>query len=439
MLHDIGHYPFSHIGENIFGDIKSKLLPIFPNIIKILPKHEARTANIILGKDIFIELKEFHGLDLNPNNYFKKIFKIINSFEDEKIKIDNVATLIEGLRINNHDIGHLINGPIDVDKMDYILREAYFTGTPFGNIDIHRIIQGYLIRNIKKEGNTFKNQLVFNKRMLTSILQMYVGREFNYSRISYHRTLRIAETTLKAILDITVEELKNIVPDEELEEVLKQVFFHFKLMEDRDFLHFLEIMIQLSPNAANLFNRLITRTLYKRVDYIDSISLKDLRYLEPIGESNQSLSLYLPARVLDIFKDKDKLSPLFNAIWDRIPSSIKEKLNKLNELMQKHENEVILLNAFNYPLSIELIKENIKKIMKNIFIDEGEKPGIAISLVEQGEKLSEFLTDIHNTNSNIIFAFENSIIGEVQKLGIFNDTEFIECFILLILAYNNII
>ncbi len=210
-------------------------------------------------------------------------------------------------------------------------------------------------------------------------------------------------------------------------------------MEDRDFLHFLEIMIQLSPNAANLFNRLITRTLYKRVDYIDSIPLKDLRYLEPIGESNQSLSLYLPARVLDIFKDKDKLSPLFNAIWDRIPSSIKEKLNKLNELMQKHENEVILLNAFNYPLSIELIKENIKKIMKNIFIDDGEKPGIAISLVEQGEKLSEFLTDIHNTNSNIIFAFENSIIGEVQKLGIFNDTEFIECFILLILAYNNII
>ncbi len=176
LLHDIGHYPFSHIGENIFGDIKSKLLPIFPNIIKILPKHEARTANIILGKDIFIELKEFHGLDLNPNNYFKKIFKIINSFEDEKIKIDNVSTLIEGLRINNHDIGHLINGPIDVDKMDYILREAYFTGTPFGNIDIHRIIQGYLIRNIKKEGNTFKNQLVFNKRMLTSILQMNVGR-----------------------------------------------------------------------------------------------------------------------------------------------------------------------------------------------------------------------------------------------------------------------
>ncbi|MBN1801332.1 MAG: HD domain-containing protein, partial [Candidatus Lokiarchaeota archaeon] len=220
LLHDIGHYPFSHLGEHAFDDFIYQHKMNY-EINNILPdNHEVRTANIIRGGDIFE--------DLNPkNNPFKDLFDLIGQFNNNiEINVENIANLIEGKEkiegLSNKDlydksnrikIGHLINGPLDVDKLDYILRESYFTGTPFGSIDIHRIVKGYGVGDIKLTENDspIPNQLVYNKKMLPSVIQMYIARAFDYSQISYHRTLRIADTTLKTIIDITMNEFINFM------------------------------------------------------------------------------------------------------------------------------------------------------------------------------------------------------------------------------------
>ncbi|GAG78882.1 unnamed protein product, partial [marine sediment metagenome] len=254
LLHDIGHYSLSHIGEHCFNDFINSL-PVdvgFDEIKKVkIPKHNERAASMILGRDVFLNLKKYYDLDITLTLPFWKLFSIINKNADnknEKIRILKIAKLINPEKYSKIGVGNLINGPLDVDKLDYILRESYFTGTPFGVIDLHRIIKGYMIGNIIKEGKLIKNQLVFNKRMLPSILQMYMGRQFNYLTISYHKTVRIAETMLKSIVDVVMKEFFNKFQNrDDIVEILKKIFFHFKLMEDRDFFHFLEIICQLSP------------------------------------------------------------------------------------------------------------------------------------------------------------------------------------------------
>ncbi|MFX0073533.1 MAG: hypothetical protein ACFFAO_20850, partial [Candidatus Hermodarchaeota archaeon] len=400
-----------------------------------IPNHEQRTANIILGKDIFIELKDNYDLEDNLEKPFHKLFNIINtafSEEEEKIEIENIAKLIAPKEFDDNQIGTLINGPLDVDKLDYILRESYFTGTPFGNIDLHRIIKGYLIGSISKGGKTIENQLIFNKRMLPSILQMYMGRQFNYLTISYHRTVRIAETTLKTIIDIIMNEFfKNFESSGEIDKLLKNIFFHFKLMEDRDLLHFIEIMISLSSTAKNLYYKLISRTLYKFFIYQDSISLKKSKYDQ---ECNRRMLLHLPTNFLELIH-KDKLLLDF---WNALNEGVKEIFTKLSEIIKDFNEDVIILNTLNYPLSEEQLQTDLKEKLRDIYIlDEATSP-IAVSILEDsmGIQLINFLKEIYKFNSKTILATTPSLTRKLNNSRIFIDSDVLEAFIHIIIKYN---
>jgi len=106
LLHDCGHLPFSHTFENIFKD----------------KKHE------FFGKCI-VERSKINGI-LNDNGYDPKtIGALIN--QEILLKDPNSRELTELLP--------LLHSDADADRMDYLLRDAYFTGVPYGKFDINRI------------------------------------------------------------------------------------------------------------------------------------------------------------------------------------------------------------------------------------------------------------------------------------------------------------
>jgi hypothetical protein len=113
LLHDVGHSPFSHAGEDIMpkkGDGKYY-------------KHEDYSAGII--RHILKDVIESHSENENLG-----------------IKADDVADMVEGKstlgrRMIWHDI---VSSQLDADRSDYLLRDSYYAGVSYGHYDLNRII-----------------------------------------------------------------------------------------------------------------------------------------------------------------------------------------------------------------------------------------------------------------------------------------------------------
>lgn len=101
LLHDIGHGPFSHAFEAVS-----------------LLKHEEYTCKIIT------ENSEIHSVLERGDTSLSK----------------DVADIIKGVHRNDL-LNQIVSGQLDADRMDYLLRDAYFTGTSYGHFDLERIIR----------------------------------------------------------------------------------------------------------------------------------------------------------------------------------------------------------------------------------------------------------------------------------------------------------
>lgn len=146
LLHDIGHGPYSHSFE--YGFIKKF-------------NHEKVTLRIfkklneILGQDLDLALKIFE------NKYSKKFFH------------------------------SLISSQLDLDRMDYLNRDSFFTGVADGIIPFERIIATL---------NLYKNEIVIEEKGIYSIENFIIARRLMYWQVYLHKAVVAAETLLINIL-----------------------------------------------------------------------------------------------------------------------------------------------------------------------------------------------------------------------------------------------
>ena len=227
ILHDIGHGPFSHTLESI---LRSSL-----NV-----DHVDLTEKLILGESAVFNQYES---DIIDSLCVYKVLKKYNLDHYEIIKI------IRGISQNKNYLSQLLNSTIDVDQLDYIIRDAYYTGVAYGMIDIDRFLQTLLIRD---------NNLIIKKKGIGVVENILMARTLMYSSVYFHKTVRIAELMLSKAI-----ELLDANP------------FEFFKMTDSELMNYL---IQKGEYQREIAIRLKYRKLFKQAFILSKIDFKNQEY-----------------------------------------------------------------------------------------------------------------------------------------------------------------
>ncbi len=162
LIHDVGHLPFSHSLESVFG-----------------VDHEDNLEAVLKG-----------GLgDVITQNFDK----------------NRILKLAKG-----DGQGKIVSSQIDADRMDYLLRDAHYTGVAYGVIDVDRIINVIGFE---------ENQIFFNKKGLIALEALLIGRNQMYEAVYFHHTVHVADAMLKEAMgqvkkDISVKSLLTMGDEE---------------------------------------------------------------------------------------------------------------------------------------------------------------------------------------------------------------------------------
>ena len=181
LLHDIGHSPFSHVGEDrLFPDGK---------------RHEHYSEKIILSDDI--------GKIIDGDCTLNKL----------GVKRHRIASIIspEGLsEKGTYDVGivkELISSVLEVDRMDYLLRDSHYCGVQYGRFDLARILDTILLYDEDQSGML---KLGVDDGGIRAVEGFVLARYYMFTQVYFHKTRRIYDLLLtKFISELLVEETKE--------------------------------------------------------------------------------------------------------------------------------------------------------------------------------------------------------------------------------------
>ncbi len=226
LLHDIGHGPFSHALEN--------------NIIRGVSHEEISLA---LMKAIN---KEKNG----------RLTLAIEIFEDKYEK---------------HFLHQLVSSQLDVDRLDYLKRDSFFSGVAEGMIGLERII---------KMLNVHDNSLVVEQKGIYSIEKFLISRRLMYWQVYLHKTVIAAEQLLIQILKrarLLTENslclpgspainffLKNSFRASELDNL--EVLEKFTLLDDTDIMSAIKQWQFADDKTLSLLCKMLTRRMLPKIE-----------------------------------------------------------------------------------------------------------------------------------------------------------------------------
>jgi HD superfamily phosphohydrolase len=212
FMHDIGHGPFSHSFDNLVEKSNSKL-----------KKHEERSKEIV--------------------RYIVKKYNI----PVEKVEVDFICECFDPSEKNkNIWYYQIISGTVDVDRLDYVIRDSKMTGIPVS------INEGQIKRLIRLT-SIKENEIYFDPKAFSIIKRMLISRKDLYETVYCHKTALSIEIMLKDLF-------------EELSEFIEYTMVS-KLENIEDFLKLDDSILRTIYNdnrvKNDIINRIYTRNFYK--------------------------------------------------------------------------------------------------------------------------------------------------------------------------------
>ncbi len=238
LLHDIGHGPFSHSFEGVFHE-----------------SHEDMSVKMILQES------EVH--DILASFYYKMP--------------NDVAMIIQHTHPHQVLI-QMVSSQLDADRMDYLLRDSYMSGTTYGHFDMSRILRTMRICDGK---------IVYKESGVQAIENYILARYHMYWQVYYHPTTRSYEHLLQSIfkrlkdlyndayvfqtdLHYLLPFLENHITNESFNELDESIVFYYfrEFTKEKDFI------------LKDLSSRFLNRRLFK---YKQLESEEELQHIKEVA------------------------------------------------------------------------------------------------------------------------------------------------------------
>jgi hypothetical protein len=163
LLHDIGHYAFSHALEELEGD-------------QIPADHEEVSRRFFASAAI--------GRALEPLG------------PDAPETIQEVVRGESGLPLRG-----LVSGSLDLDKMEYLRRDAMFCGVPYGEVDVDRLLQGLVLL---PDPETGRWEVGVHEKAVAALESLLFAKYQMFRNVYWHHGVRAATALYKRIVDEAV-------------------------------------------------------------------------------------------------------------------------------------------------------------------------------------------------------------------------------------------
>ena len=240
LLHDVGHGPFSHVSEYLLD----KYAPDKDGPERIREKiHEKITVDIIQTDP------EIHDL-LSP--------------EERNFAVD----IIQGQETWNWQ-RDVVSSELDADKMDYLLRDSYFTGVKYGQYDLEKIIESCILDVGETDPSTTvdktETSLAISSKGIYALEQLLLARYHMTQQVYWHRVSLISN-------EMIIRGISLAIDDDHTK--MKQLYQYDQESKNKFIKNYLkyhdEKLIELLRNCKQqktreIFNRLYRRDLFKMV------------------------------------------------------------------------------------------------------------------------------------------------------------------------------
>ncbi len=195
LLHDIGHYPLAHLGEQVFMrvDETSRVSPLpaegtgsstdTPMLAAAADKHKSDAAKHERLGELILCSDE------------SEIHQCVKAAGFDPAE---VASIFNGEHKDNPFYTQLMSSTLDCDRMDFLVRDSLASGTSFGHVDIN-----YILRNLTWDETD--EYVCFQPKAINAIEHFIMGRNFSYN-VTYHKTVMGFELMAKALFFAMIQD-----------------------------------------------------------------------------------------------------------------------------------------------------------------------------------------------------------------------------------------
>lgn len=195
IMHDVGHCFYSHLSQSIYGKLKdfAELRREIKKIYDKKPQPHEILSLIIVNSDAF---KRF----FSTTSYAHK--GNLDKLLEDVGKIIIGVNIVNNKKIESYQTS-IINGPFDVDKLDYIKRDSHTAGLAL-DFDIERLFTKIKVHVMPANNEMVENRLVIPASGVTAIEELTFCRIMLFSYIYYHQKVLITENMIQDYIQALV-------------------------------------------------------------------------------------------------------------------------------------------------------------------------------------------------------------------------------------------